>query len=92
MYGNQTVTNSFSVVSDGSVKYEEADVDRSAMGHFIFYFCKMCHALSFCETLYFVSCSWSRYFALCQSYVNITKLLQFKMAAKRSFEVFAPKR
>ena len=28
------------MVSDGSVKYEEADVDRSAIGHFIFFSAK----------------------------------------------------
>ena len=46
---------------------------------------EICHGLSLCETSHFVLCAWSSFFALFLSYVNITKFLKFKMAAKRPF-------
>ena len=57
---------------------------------FGFYFCKIYHGLSLCESLYFVLYAWSSYFALILSCVNIKKLL--KMAARPTFiKLFAPK-
>ena len=41
-----------------------------------------------CNTLHFVLYAWCSYFPLFLSYVNITKLLKFKMAFLKSF---APK-
>ena len=52
---------------------------------FWFYFCKIYHELSLCESLNFVLYAWSSYFALILSCVNITKLLKFKMAARQPF-------
>ena len=49
------------MLSDGYVKYEEAEVHRSAImqdfrdntgGHFGFYNCEICHGLSLCEALH----------------------------------------
>ena len=67
------------MLSDGYVKYQEAEVHRSAImqdlrdngkkiewpngGHFGFYNCKICHGLSLCEKSHFVLYSWSSYFA-----------------------------
>ena len=66
------------VISDGYVKYEEADIHRSAIMqnfrdnenkikcptgvHFGFYNCESCHGLSLCEILHFVLYSSSSYF------------------------------
>ena len=65
------------MLSDGYVKYEEAEVHRSAIMQdfrdnekkngrlaaiFDFYNCEICHGLSLCETLHFVLYSWSGYF------------------------------
>ena len=67
------------MLSDGYVKYGEAEVHRTAImpdfrdrekkikwsngGHFGFYNCENCHGLSLCETLHIVLYSWSSYFA-----------------------------
>ena len=76
----QCITKNPMVLSDGYVKYKEAEVHRSAImqdfrdnenfffkwltgSHFGFYNCEICHRLSLCETLHFVSYSWSSYFA-----------------------------
>ena len=80
------------MLSDGYVKYEEAEVHRSAIMQDFrdnlklgLYNCKICHGLSLCETLHSVLYSWSSYFAFFFSKLNITKLLKFKMATKRPF-------
>ena len=44
-----------------------------------------CPGLSLCEILHFVLFSWSRYFTYFLSYIDITKLLEFKMAAQWPF-------
>ena len=59
---------------------------KMPVGHFGFYFCEICHGLSLCESLHFVLYAWSSYLALLLSYVNITKLLKFKIAAKQPFK------
>ena len=60
LYGNQNVTKNYLVLSDGYVKYEEAEVDNEKKkikwptgGHFEFYNCEICHGLSLCEKLHF---------------------------------------
>ena len=52
---------------------------------FGFYFCKIYHGLSLCESLHFVLYAWSSYFALILNCVNVTKLLKFKKAARQLF-------
>ena len=58
--------------SNGYVKYEEAEVHRSAIiqdfrdnekTNFGFYNCEICPGLSLCETSHFVLYAWSSYFA-----------------------------
>ena len=56
------------------------------VGNFGFYFCKIFHGLSLCESLHLILYAWFSYFALFLSYVDITKLLKFKMAAKKPFQ------
>ena len=67
------------MVSDGYVKYEEVEVDRSAImqdyrdddilffkwptGSHLGFYFVICHGLSLCETLHFVLYSWSIHFA-----------------------------
>ena len=46
---------------------------------------KIRHWLSLCESSHFVLYAWSSFFALFLSYLNIIKLLTFKMVAKRPF-------
>ena len=69
------------VVYDGYVKYEEAEIHRSANMQdfrdseknladwqvFWIFSCESCHGLSLCETLHFVVYSWSSHFAFLES-------------------------
>ena len=64
---------------------EKKPLRMNACRHFKFYFCTIFHGLSLCDTLHFVLHSWSSYYVLSLSYINITKLPKFKMTAKRSF-------
>ena len=96
-YGNQNVTKNFPVVCHGYVKYEESEVYRSAiMQDFrdnekkngrlaaILDFISAKFYMGYpCETLHFVLNAWSSYFAIFLCYVNIIKILKFKMAGKR---------
>ena len=64
----------------------QKQLKMSASCHFEFYLAAKFFMVVLCESLHFVlynaCCS---YFALFSSYVNITKLLKFEMAAKRPF-------
>ena len=64
---------------------EEKQWKMTVTRPFLFYFCKLYHGLYLCESLHFVLYAWSSYFALISSCVNITKLLEFKMAARPPF-------
>ena len=54
-------------------------------GHLSFYECDICHGLSLCDTLHFLFIFMVQLFCIFLRYVNITKLLKFKMFAPKSY-------